>query len=228
MGALDGPGLRCVVFMQGCPLRCACCHNPETWEPAGGTEIESSELMAKVLRLQPYFGRKGGLTLSGGEPMDQPEFVCEILRACRQAGIHTALDTSGCCTPRSAEAVLDLVDLVILDIKHSDADAFHKLTGGRLETTKQFLASAAKKNVPLWVRQVIIPGINDTVEQVHALAALLQDMPNLQRVELLAYHDMGQAKWKSLGMDYPLKTTPPASAEQVKTLQALIDGELFR
>ncbi|MEN6548331.1 MAG: pyruvate formate-lyase-activating protein [Armatimonadia bacterium] len=221
LGALDGPGLRTVVFFQGCPLRCAYCHNPDTWA-AQGTEMTADDIIARVQRSRPYFGRDGGVTLSGGEPLAQPQFVAELLRRCQDVGIHTAVDTSGACLNDAVKEALQHADLVILDLKHTDPDAYHALTGGSLEQPLAFLDYVRQQRIPLWVRQVIVPGLNDTEEQARALAALLRDVPSLQRVELLPYHTMGLQKWQELGLRSPLEDTPPADPEKVKRLEHVV------
>ncbi|MEN6642503.1 MAG: pyruvate formate-lyase-activating protein [Armatimonadia bacterium] len=221
LGALDGPGLRTVVFFSGCPLRCAYCHNPDTWA-AQGTEMTADDIIARVQRSRPYFGRDGGVTLSGGEPLAQPQFVAELLRRCQDVGIHTAVDTSGACLNDAVKEALQHADLVILDLKHTDPAQYHALTGGSLEQPLAFLDYVRQQRIPLWVRQVIVPGLNDTEEQVLALAALLRDVPSLQRVELLPYHTMGLEKWQELGLRSPLEDPPPTDPQKVKRLEQVV------
>ena len=221
LGALDGPGLRTVVFFSGCPLRCAYCHNPDTWA-APGTEMSADEIIARVQRSRPYFSRNGGVTLSGGEPLAQPQFAAELLRRCRDLGIHTAVDTSGACLSEAVKEALRHTDLVILDLKHTDPTQYNALTGGRLEQPLAFLDYVRRQRIPLWVRQVIVPGLNDTEEQALALAGLLRDLPALERVELLPYHTMGLQKWQELGLCSPFADTPPADPQKVKRLEQVV------
>jgi pyruvate formate lyase activating enzyme len=222
LGALDGPGLRCVVFLQGCPLRCQTCHNPDTWSPTGGTAMTVAEVVARVSRLRPYFGREGGVTLSGGEPLAQPHFAAAILRQCRALGVHTALDTSGVGGAPAARIVLPHTDLVICDLKATDAGRYRDLTGGSLTATWDFLRCVTRAGVPLWVRQVIVPGWNDTEADAQRLGEALRKLPTLARVELLPYHTLGLAKWEALGRPSPLCDVPPADPAHVARLEQLV------
>lgn len=229
LAGLDGPGVRCVVFLQGCPLRCRYCHNPDTWNPSAGETLTSDRLVRRVLRLRPYFGqspRGGGVTLSGGEPLMQAEFCAEVLAACRRHGVHTAIDTCGYRLDAAARSALANTDLVLLDIKHTDPLRHRDLTGAELAPAVEFLRYAAAQGIALWVRQVIVPGWNDTDEQARALGRLLRGTDTLEKVELLGYHDLAVVKWRELGMDYGLEGTPPASPQRVEELQRLVDMEL--
>lgn len=219
MGALDGPGLRCVVFFQGCPMRCRYCQNPDTWDASAGREMTCEQVLAKIERCRPYFGKFGGVTLSGGEPFMQAAFAAELLQACRQRGIHTAVDTCGYFLNEQVDRGLDSTSLVILDIKHADGPKHKELTGCELDRPLAFLRHVAERGIPLWVRQVIVPGWNDTPADVDALAVLVKDVTCLQKVELLAYHTMARAKWDAMGILYPLGDTPPVSAETMKSLR---------
>lgn len=222
MGAVDGPGLRSVLFMQGCPLRCAYCHNPETWPADGGTEITVDEAVRKFERMFPYIMKNGGATLSGGEPLMQPAFAAELFSRLRKLGCRTALDTSGVCLG-GAEEVLRFTDLVICDIKFTNERDFEKYCGGRLEATLSFLSMAARMDVPLWVRQVIVPGINDKEEDVLALKAAALEYPNLEKIELLPFRKLCIAKYDALGLSFPLSGLPECSAERLRQLQAIAD-----
>lgn len=219
LGALDGPGLRAVVFLQGCPLRCQYCHNPDTWDCRGGTEVTAEALVARIKRLRPYFGRQGGVTLSGGEPLLQAEFVAEVFRQCRAAGLHTALDTSGACPGPAAREVLRHTDLVLLDLKDIDAERYRTLTAGELSRTWRFLRDVTAAGVPLWVRQVIVPGFNDTAAEARQLGEVLRGLPTLERIELLPYHTLGQAKWEKLGLRSSLEGVPAADPAHVARLE---------
>jgi pyruvate formate lyase activating enzyme len=226
LGALDGPGLRCVVFLQGCPLQCQYCHNPDTWDATGGESITCTALVSRIARFQPYFGEHGGVTLSGGEPLLQASFTAHVLQACAARGIHTALDTSGVILNADVRKALSATKLVILDIKHTDADLFQRLTGGSLVNTLNFLSEVAALNISLWVRQVIVPGWNDTAEDIHALAQLLHGIPSLERVELLPYHRLGVEKWRQLGRPYPLADVAELKPTTLAILKAVLKDEL--
>ena len=228
MGALDGPGLRCVVFLQGCPLRCQYCHNPDMWERDGGEQWTAEDLVARVARYRPYFGQAGGVTLSGGEPLHQAEFAAAVLRGCREEGLHTALDTSGCRLDAAAREALDYTDLVLLDLKHTDPERHRALTGGELQRTLEFLEHVGARGLPLWVRQVIVPGWNDDAAAMAALAERVAPVAGLRRVELLPYHRLAMDKWERLGLPYPLSEVEEAPAARVAALGAVLRGELGR
>ena len=225
LGALDGPGVRCLVFLQGCPLRCQYCHNPDARAWEGGTQQSVEQVLARVLRSRPYFGRNGGVTLSGGEPLGQPQFAAELLRRCQEAGIHTAVDTSGAYLNEAVAEALRATDLVLLDIKHTDPERHQALTGGRLEQTLRFLDHVTGMSMRLWVRQVIVPGWNDTERDALALAQLLRGATSLERVELLPYHAMALKKWEALGLRSPLQGVPEADPQAVARLEQIVREE---
>ena len=172
MGAVDGPGLRYVVFLQGCPLRCACCHNPDTWNAAGGTEYTVEDVLRRVRRCKPYIYESGGVTVTGGEPLAQPVFTAALLKALRAEGYHTALDTSGAGALAAAREVLAHTDLVLADLKFSSEEGYRAHTGGSLAHTLDFLALTQELGVPLWVRHVVIPGLTDGEAHIRALARM--------------------------------------------------------
>ncbi len=219
LGAVDGPGVRCVIFAQGCPLRCAYCHNPETWAADGGAEVSVDELVRRAERLRPYIIEKGGVTLSGGEPLAQPDFAAALLRALQERGFHTALDTSGICGARGAAAVLRYTDLVICDMKFTTEEDYARYCGGSLAPVMEFLALAAEMRKPLWLRQVIIPGINDGVEDAARLGAMARRFANLERLELLPFRKLCAAKYEALGIDFPLRDYPECPAERLAELR---------
>lgn len=226
LGGLDGPGLRTVVFLQGCPLRCGYCHNPDTWDCRGGTAATVEEVMGRIRRYRPYHGRDGGVTFSGGEPLAQADFVAELAAACAREGIHTALDTAGYPLDPAVEQAIAACDLVILDIKHADPDRYRELTGADWRGMLDVLAHTARRRQPVWIRQVVVPGWNDRPEDILALAGLIRDHPARQRAELLAYHTMGQRKWRQLGQLSPFAQTPPMPPGELAILQALLDQAL--
>lgn len=220
MGLVDGPGMRLVLFLSGCKLRCLYCHNPETWTAEGSKEISPEAVLGKYKKYSNYYGENGGVTFSGGEPLLQSEFVLETIKLLKENNIHTAIDTAG--VAENYEEILKLVDLVILDIKAIDAKEYEYVTGGKLEKQKDFLEDCVRLNKKLWLRQVIVPGINDDEEHIKNLKDFIKDIPNVERVELLPYHSMGKEKYKKLGIDYKLVDTPDMDIEKCKTLQNLL------
>lgn len=208
LGTVDGPGLRYVIFLQGCPLRCVYCHNPETWDPAGGREYAPEELVEKVLRCRAYFGEQGGVTVSGGEPLLQAPFVAELFRQLKETGIHTALDTSGAGDLQQAAQVLDWTDLVLLDLKFPDEAGYRRYCRGSWAQTQAFAALAGEKHVPLWVRHVVVPGLNDSLEDLRAIKAQAESLPGFQKLEWLPFHNMCLEKYQQLGLPFPLAGTP--------------------
>lgn len=218
LGALDGPGVRFVVFFSGCPLRCLYCHNPDTWQAASGKEYTSNDILAKAMRYKPYFKNGGGVTLSGGEPLFQAEFAMELMKKCRGAGISTCVDTAGSVLSDQVKAALAYADLVLLDVKHTDPQRYRALTGGELKTNRAFLDYCTEKHIPLWIRQVILPGWNDTAEDIRSLLAYIEGA-NVEKIELLPYHTLGVHKWKALGLPYRLEGLHPPSEEQMRMLR---------
>jgi len=216
----DGPGIRTIVFMQGCPLRCKYCHNPDTWE-ASELNTTTEALMQKLNRYKPYYGKDGGITLSGGEPFMQAEFVSELLRLAKENNINTAVDTSGYFLNEYVKTALNYTDLVLLDIKHTDSIAYKNLTGVDIWHSLEFLDYLKQIQKPVWIRQVIIPNINDTKDQIIKLAHLIKGA-NIKKVELLPYHTLGVYKWEKLGLDYALSDVLPPSAETMARLNEII------
>ena len=222
MGLVDGPGVRFVVFMQGCPLRCAYCHNPETWSDKKKIEMTAEELVKKILKYRTYFGDEGGVTFSGGEPLRQPEFLLEALKECKKQNIHTCLDTSG--FGENYEEILDYVDLVILDVKAIVPEKYKALTGQAIDKYNKFLETCQEKDKKLWLRQVIVPGYNDTKEDVLKLKAYIKNIKNVEKVELLPYHSMAKEKYKNLGIKYRLDDVVDMDKEKCKQLEKLLNN----
>lgn len=216
-GTVDGPGIRFVVFLQGCPLRCLYCHNPDTWDPkqTGKYVLSPEELLKEVLRYKSFIA-KGGVTVTGGEPLLQPEFLYEFYSLCKENGIHTALDTSGAIFTEAVQKVFDIVDLVLLDVKSIDADQHKELTGVKIDNTLKSLNYLEEKNKPTWVRHVIVPGWTDDDLLLKKTADYLAPYRCIEKVELLPYHDMGTHKYEQLGMEYRLKHTLPLSKERLE------------
>jgi pyruvate formate lyase activating enzyme len=222
MGAVDGPGLRSVIFLQGCPLRCAYCHNPETWSASGGTEISLEDLVAKIERYRSYIQKDGGVTVSGGEALLQWDFVSRLFQALQEKGYHTALDTSGAGDLDGARKVLANTDLVIADLKFTDPQLYKRYCHGDLQQVYDFLALTAQMQIPLWIRQVIVPGLNDTPESVLALKAIASTYPNLKKIELLPFRKLCEGKYRELGLPFPLADTPDCPPDTVKSLEQLL------
>lgn len=224
-GTVDGPGIRFVVFMQGCPLRCLYCHNPDSWT-AGGTAYSADEVLARVLRYKNYFGDKGGLTVSGGEPMVQSAFVEELFRKAKAHGISTCLDTSGYLfdpeNPEKFDSLLDVTDLVLLDIKHIDEAECIRLTGKSNRNTLAFARYLSDRGIKMWIRQVLVPGYTDKDEWLTKERAFIDDLKTVEKVEVLPYHTMGVVKYEKLGYDYPLKGVEPPTKERVLNAKKIL------
>lgn len=222
-GTVDGPGVRFVAFMQGCPLRCLFCHNPDTWAKDGKCQYEwtAGQLLEETLRYRPFI-KNGGVTVSGGEPLMQAEFVREYFGLCQQERLHTALDTSGAlCTPQ-ALSVLDHTDLVLLDIKTMDAALYPRLTGQPQTSNLRFLDELAARRIPTWIRHVVVPGLTDNDEQLHRLGEHVARYDNVERIEVLPYHTLGAFKYEQLGLRYALDGVPPLSAERTDEIRRML------
>ncbi len=217
-GTVDGPGIRYVIFTQGCPLRCLYCHNPDCRHPEDGKVVTVDELIVDIQKYKSYIKFSGGgVTVTGGEPLMQPEFVSEIFRRCQELGIHTALDTSGYVKLATAKPVLNYVDLVLLDIKSFDRQIYHQVTQVSLEPTLNFARYLNEIERPVWIRFVLVPNLTDPPKNIRGLAQFISQLNNIERVEILPFHKMGEYKWERLGYEYQLKDTPAASPELVTT-----------
>ncbi len=218
---VDGPGTRFVAFLAGCPLRCQYCHSPDTWFQRNGTPTGVDDLITQIRRYERFIKvAGGGVTLSGGEPLQQPAFTREVLTRCREMGLHTALDTSGFYGDRADDVLLDAVDLVLLDIKSGEEETYRRVTGtGRLEPTIRFARRLAERGTPIWVRFVLVPGLTDDPATVDAVADLVAAVPTVERVEVLPFHRLGAAKYAALGIDFPLAGTEPPSAELIERVR---------
>ncbi|MBC6462813.1 pyruvate formate-lyase-activating protein [Actinomadura sp. HBU206391] len=202
---VDGPGTRFVVFTGGCPLRCMYCQNPETWRMRDARRVTVDSVMAEVERYRRFISvAGGGVTISGGEPLLQPAFTGELLRRSHELGLHTALDTSGSLGDRATDAMLADTDLVLLDIKAWDSRTYRALTGGDITPTLRFARRLAELRRPMWIRFVLVPGINDAESEVEGLASFVATLPNVEHVDVLPYHRMGAAKYQRLGIPFPL------------------------
>lgn len=227
-GALDGPGLRVVVFFQGCPMRCRYCQNPDTWLMKNGVLTDVKTLIKKIESYKPYFGAKGGATISGGEPFMQSKFLLDLLKNLKKRKIKTAVDTCGYYLSPIVKKCLEYVDIVLLDIKHTDKSKHKKLTGKPLSKALNFFYYCCDQRKKLWIRQVIVPGINDTKKDMLHFVSLIKDCKSIQKVELLPYHSMGQWKWEKLGKKYSLSGTKEPNSKKIYELQASIAEGLKR
>ncbi len=222
LGTLDGPGVRFVVFTQGCPLRCGCCHNPDTWDANGGREVTPAEILQKVGRYREYFGDEGGITISGGEPLLQPDFVRETFALCKREGIHTCLDTSGFALNDAIKAALAVTDRVLLDIKYTDAALYEKHVGCRYEQVLAFLSYLNEQRIPTTLRQVILPGLNDNEENIARLRALREQYSCVDGIELLPFKKICAVKYDQMGIPFPFAELPTPTKEQMTKLNRLL------
>ena len=217
MGTLDGPGVRAVVFMEGCPLRCVYCHNPDTWELTDADATEHTELAERVLRLYPYI-KNGGVTFSGGEPCVQAEFVCRTAEILRQRGLHIAIDTCGDIDNDAVDRLLTLTDLVLLDLKFTTEEDYAHYCGGSLNRTMSFLDKLERMGKDTWIRHVVVPNINDTEEDVIRLAELLRGYDCVKKVEFLPFKTLCREKYESLGIPFALADTPQMGKDRLNEL----------
>ena len=219
LGALDGPGVRFVAFLQGCPLRCACCHNPETWDINGGKEYTAKEVAEKAERYKEYFSKDGGITISGGEPLLQAEFAAEILKLCKERGINTCLDTSGSILSEKTEKLLDYTDYCLLDIKYTTDSQYRRYVGCGINKPLEFLERLNAKKIPTRIRQVIIDNLNDDTDNLRRLAEIVRKYPCTEKTELLAFRKLCASKYQKLGIDFPLAGTPETPQYKIKLLE---------
>ena len=228
MGLVDGPGIRVVVFMQGCTLRCLYCHNPDTWTLDGNKDaldFTPEELVNKISRFRSYFEKSGGgVTFSGGDPLKQPEFLKETLKLCKEAGIHTTLDTSGVGFG-DYEEILKYTDLVLYDVKHLTREGYKDMTGIEIDETQKFLEVCKKMGTKMWIRQVVVPGKTDSEEYIRELGKFIKTLNNVEKVELLPYHLLGVNKYETLGIKYRLEGLEAMDKEACKGLYKFLELE---
>ena len=230
-GTVDGPGVRYVVFVQGCPMRCAYCHNPDTWPMTGGTMIEPSYIIEQYERNESFY-KGGGLTVTGGEPLMQVDFLIDLFTLAKEKNIHTCIDTSGIAyKPGNTEWIskldrlMELTDLVMLDIKHIDPEKHKELTSQPNDGILAFCAYLDQKNVDMWIRHVVVPGITDDDKYLFELGYFIGQFHNLKALDVLPYHTMGIAKYEKLGIEYKLKDVPPMDKNKViEKKQVILDG----
>ena len=221
LGTVDGPGVRAVVFMQGCPLRCHCCHNPETWKTDGGEEITDNELFEKIIRCKSYFGKNGGVTFSGGEPLLQSDFLLNFLPKLKNEGIHITIDTSGCLLNEKVKQVIKLTDLVLLDYKYTNSADYLKYTGMDIKKADDFLSFLNEINKPTWIRQVIIPDINNNQESLKKLSALKNNYSCIEKIELLPFRKLCIEKYDNLGIDFPFRNIKESTKEDIENCKKI-------
>ncbi len=222
LGAADGPGIRFVVFMQGCNLRCGCCHNPDTWECGTGKEYTPQEVFETVRRYKSYFGKDGGITVSGGEPLLQAGFVAELFRLCKSDGINTCLDTSGSFINNDVLLLLDECDRVLLDIKYTNDESYRKYVGCSLEKPLEFLKVLQQKGISTWLRQVIIPSLNDDENNIKRLSYIAKAHSCVEKVELLPFRKICKAKYDNMGIEFEFEKYDVPSKETMEKLNRLL------
>ena len=228
MGLDDGPGIRYVLFMQGCMMRCQFCHNPDTWHINEGRLADSDDIFQEARKFLPYYRASGGgVTVSGGEPLVQAPFVRDLFRACKEAGIHSALDTTGYIWNDTVAEVLQYTDLVLLDLKEMDDQKHFALTTVHNPAVLRFAKHLAEHNIPAWIRHVLVPGLTDDPDSLRQIGAFIKDMPNIERVELLPFHKMGEYKWMELGIPYQLTDVQAATDDEVQMAYGYL-GEYVR
>lgn len=216
-GTVDGPGIRFVIFTQGCPLRCRYCHNPDTWLSKDGKETSVDYLVKEALKYKSYMNFSGGgVTVTGGEPLMQAEFVLELFSQLKKHKIHTAIDTSGYIFNDTVKKILEITDLVLLDIKHFDPTAYKDLTGVELAPTLQFLDYLGANAINTWIRYVLVPGLTDQQGPLEALSKHLSNFHNITRIDVLPFHQMGSFKWKELGLEYTLADVKEPTRQQIE------------
>ena len=229
-GSVDGPGVRFLIFMQGCAMRCRYCHNADTWSRETNQLMTADELLDRAERYRSYWGSDGGITVSGGEPLLQLDFLVELFRKAKQRGISTCVDTCG--QPFSREepffsrfnALMQVTDLLLVDIKHIDENEHRRLTGHGNRNILDMLRYLSEQNKPVWIRHVLVEGFTDNDEYLRQTRAFLDTLRNVQRVEVLPYHSLGAYKWKELGLAYPLENTVPPGPERIQNAEKILCG----
>ena len=232
-GCADGPGSRFIIFFSGCPLRCLFCHNPDTWDMNRGKLYDTDELIKEALSCRSYWGKKGGITVSGGEPLFQLDFLIELLTKAKEKNINTCIDTSGACFTREGEwftkfeKLMQVTDLLLMDIKHIDEDEHVKLTGKSGKNIIDMFRYLDEIKKPIWIRHVLTPGITDKEEYLVRTRDFIRSLSNVQRVEILPYHGLGIIKYKDLGIDYPLKDVESPSEESVNRAKEILECDKY-
>nr|WP_078556560.1 pyruvate formate-lyase-activating protein [Bacillus alkalicellulosilyticus] len=232
-GTVDGPGLRYVIFTQGCLLRCQYCHNPDTWEIGAGKAVQVKEIIEDIKDYLPFMkASNGGVTVSGGEPLLHLDFLLELFKECKKLGIHTTIDSSGGCFSTSEKflvpfnELLEYTDLILLDVKHIDDDKHKALTMVSNKHILEMAAYLSEKGQPVWIRHVLVPGISDDKHDLQNLANFIGTLTNVEKIEVLPYHKLGMYKWESLGLNYQLKDVEPPTEEAVEEATQILNGAL--
>lgn len=227
-GAADGPGVRFIVFMQGCHMRCRYCHNPDTWKMDGGDEVTADEILKRALRFKPYWGKDGGITISGGEPLLQIDFVIELFKKAKELGINTCIDTASNPFTKEEpffskfEELMKYTDLLLLDLKEINPTRHKDLTGFDNSNIIEMAKYLSEINKPVWIRHVLVPEHSDFDEDLDALGDFIDTLSNVDRVEILPYHTLGKFKWENLGIPYTLESISPPSAERIENAKQRI------
>lgn len=227
-GAADGPGVRFIIFMQGCHMRCRYCHNPDTWKMDGGDEVTADEILKRALRFKPYWGKDGGITISGGEPLLQIDFVIELFKKAKELGINTCIDTAGNPFTKEEpffskfEELMKYTDLLLLDLKEINPARHKDLTGFDNSNIIEMAKYLSEINKPVWIRHVLVPEHSDFDEDLDALGDFIDTLSNVDRVEILPYHTLGKFKWENLGIPYTLESISPPSAERIENAKQRI------
>ncbi len=232
-GSVDGPGVRYIIFVSGCPYRCLYCHNPDTWHKEKGTLRDPQELLDEALTCREYWGSKGGITVSGGEPLSQIDFLIDLFTLAKKENVTTCIDTAGGPFTEQGEwfskfeKLMELTDTVLLDIKHINDEEHKKLTGFSNSNVIQLFRYLDKIGKPVWIRHVLVPGITDSDEYLTQTRDFIRTLGNIHRVDLLPYHTLGISKYQNLGIDYPLKDTPSPSAERIANAKKILECEKY-
>ena len=228
-GSVDGPGVRFIIFFAGCPLRCKYCHNPDTWDMMKGKQYTADELLDEAITCREYWGTKGGITVSGGEPLAQIDFLLELFTNAKERGINTCIDTAGGPFTREGEwfekfkRLMNVTDVLLMDIKHINEEEHIKLTGHTGKNIIEMFRYLDEINKPVWIRHVLVPGISDNDEYLIQTRDFIRTLGNVQRVEVLPYHGLGAMKYKDLGIDYVLKDTNSPTAERVQNARKILE-----
>lgn len=222
-GTVDGPGIRFIVFLKGCPLRCKYCHNRDAWSAEGAKLYTAEEVITEIRKYRNFIdSSQGGVTVSGGEPLIQPEFVKELFAKCRAEGIHTAVDTSGYVDVEDVKELLEYTDLVLLDLKHADAKKHIDLSGVENDKIKLFTQYLSDINKPVWIRYVLVPGYTDNESDLMVAYEYLKKFKNIEKIEVLPYHSMGKSKWDKLNVEYPLEGVPAPTSEKIERAKNIL------
>lgn len=233
-GSVDGPGIRYVIFLQGCRLRCQYCHNPDSWSRRGGEPVSAEDMLLQALKYRTYWGKKGGITVSGGEPLLQMDFLIELFTRAKEAGVHTCLDTAGQPFCRQEpffgklRRLMQVTDLVLLDVKHMDSEQHRRLTGHGNENILDMARYLSQIQKPVWIRHVLVPERNDEDEYLRQLEEFVRSLKNVRRFEVLPYHTLGQYKWEKLRIPYPLRGIDPPARERVAYVNELLHTGDYR